>query len=80
MLKFESVGDEITIETEGAFADIMLDVAAFLHYLHADICKHSFLAGMEFEKLMRDPEYIDMIFKAYKGDADQEEETENEQD
>ena len=70
MLKISNIDSEISIETEGTMIEIIADIAACLHYLHVQICSDNLFMGREFEKIMRDPEFLDHIFNPCEGDAE----------
>lgn len=61
---------ELRVQTYGSLTEIMSDLGAVLHSMHVKICNENVFAGRDFERIFRDPEFLDFVFKPDEGDAE----------
>ena len=72
MLKIEVNQHEgkLMIETRGTLPEIVSDLGAVIHAIHVDACNKNIFLGREFERVFRDPEFHNLVFRTYKDDAE----------
>lgn len=61
---------ELMIETRGTLPEIVSELGAVIHAIHVKACNDDIFVGREFERVFRDPEFCDLVFKPNKDDAE----------
>lgn len=72
MLKIEvnKNEDKLMIETRGTLPEIVSDLGAVIHAIHVKACNDDIFVGREFERVFRDPEFHNLVFRPNKDDAE----------
>lgn len=60
---------EMTVQVRGNLPEVISDLGAVIHAIHVKACSDDIFVGREFERIFRDPEFWDDIFKPNKADA-----------
>lgn len=61
---------ELMIETRGTLPEILSDLGAVIHAIHVKACNDDIFVGREFERVFRDPEFHNLVFRPGKNDAE----------
>lgn len=61
---------ELMIETHGTLPEIVSDLGAVIHAIHVKACNDDIFVGREFERVFRDPEFHNLVFRPNKDDAE----------
>ena len=61
---------ELMIETRGKLSEIIGDLGAVIHAIHVKACNDDIFVGREIERIFRDPEFYDLLFRPSKDDAE----------
>lgn len=61
---------ELMVQTYGSLTEIMSDLGAVLHSMHVKICNENIFLGRDFERIFRDPEFLDFVFNPNEDDAE----------
>lgn len=61
---------ELMIETHGTLPEIVSDLGAVIHAIHVKACNDDIFVGREFERVFRDPEFHNLVFRPGKNDAE----------
>ena len=69
MIKYIHDNGHLELETEGTFVELLAESMEFLHVLHVRMCNDNLALGFEFERLMKEPDVLDEIFKPREGDS-----------
>lgn len=61
---------ELMIETRGTLPEIVSDLGAVIHAIHVKACNDDIFVEREFERVFRDPEFHNLVFRPGKNDAE----------
>lgn len=72
MLKIEINQHEgvLHIEVQGNLPEITADLGTAIHAIHVKACNDDIFVGREFERVFRDPEFHNLVFRPNKDDAE----------
>lgn len=63
-------GKKIELEVKGNLLDTIAEIGNLVHLIHVKTSKQNLFSGIEFERMMREPEFWDEVFRTR--DSDQE--------
>lgn len=61
---------ELNVEVRGNLPEIISDLGAVIHSIHVKACNNDIFLGREFERVFRDPEFHNLVFRPNKDDAE----------
>lgn len=67
---YRTDGKKIELEVKGNLLDTIADIGNLVHLIHVKTSKQNLFSGIEFERMMREPEFWDEVFRTR--DSDQE--------
>lgn len=67
---YRTDGKKIELEVKGNLLDTIAEIGNLVHLIHVKTSKQNLFSGIEFERMMREPEFWDEVFKTR--DSDQE--------
>ncbi len=63
LIFYKSENGKIELEVEGSLVDTMAEIGQLVHLIHIKTSRQNLFSGIEFERIMRDPEFWDEVFK-----------------
>ena len=67
---YRTDGKKIELEVKGNLLDTIAEIGNLVHLIHVKTSKQNLFSGIEFERMMREPEFWDEVFRTR--DSDQE--------
>lgn len=67
---YRTDGKKIELEVKGSLLDTIEEIGNLVHLIHAKTSKQNLFSGIELERMMREPEFWDEVFRTR--DSDQE--------
>ena len=67
---YKTDGKKIELEVKGNLLDTIAEIGNLVHLIHVKTSKQNLSSGIEFERMMREPEFWDEVFRTR--DSDQE--------
>lgn len=67
---YRTDGKKIELEVEGNLLGTIAEIGNLVHLIHVKTSKQNLFSGREFERMMREPEFWDEVFRTR--DSDQE--------
>lgn len=67
---YRTDGKKIELEVKGNLFDTIAEIGNLVHLIHVKTSKQNLFSGIEFERMMREPEFWDEVFRTR--DSDQE--------
>ncbi len=67
---YRTDGKKIELEVKGNLLDTIAEIGQLVHLVHVKTSKQNLFSGIEFERMMREPEFWDEVFRTR--DSDQE--------
>lgn len=67
---YRTDGKKIELEVNGNLLDTIAEIGNLVHLIHVKTSKQNLFSGIEFERMMREPEFWDEVFRTR--DSDQE--------
>lgn len=67
---YRTDGKKIELEVKGNLLDTIAEIGNLVHLIHVKMSKQNLFSGIEFERMMREPEFWDEVFRTR--DSDQE--------
>lgn len=67
---YRTDGKKIELEAKGSLLDTIEEIGNLVHLIHVKTSKQNLFSGIEFERMMREPEFWDEVFRTR--DSDQE--------
>jgi hypothetical protein len=67
---YRTDGKKIELEVKGSLLDTIAEIGNLVHLIHVKTSKQNLFSGIEFERMMREPEFWDEVFRTR--DSDQE--------
>lgn len=67
---YKTDGKKIELEVKGNLLDTIAEIGNLVHLIHVKTSKQNLFSGIEFERMMREPEFWDEVFRTR--DSDQE--------
>ena len=67
---YRTDGKKIELEVKGNLLDTIAEIGKLVHLIHVKTSKQNLFSGIEFERMMREPEFWDEVFRTR--DSDQE--------
>jgi hypothetical protein len=70
MMYYRTDGKKTELEVKGNLLDAIAEIGQLVHLVHVKVSKKNLFSGIEFERMMRRPEFWDEVFRTR--DSDQE--------
>jgi hypothetical protein len=67
---YRTDGKKIELEVKGNLLETIAEIGNLVHLIHVKTSKQNLFSGIEFERMMREPEFWDEVFRTR--DSDQE--------
>ncbi|MBR2540375.1 MAG: hypothetical protein IKE85_06065 [Mogibacterium sp.] len=70
MMYYRTEDGKTELRVKGNLFETISEIGQLVHFVHVKMSKQNIFSGLEFERMMRRPEFWDEVFKAR--DSDQE--------
>ena len=67
---YRTDGKKIELEVKGNVIDTIAEVGQLVHLIHVKVSKQNVFSGIEFERMMREPEFWDEVFRTRASDQE----------
>lgn len=65
---YRTDGKKIELEVKGNLLDTIAEIGNLVHLIHVKTSKQNLFSGIEFERMMREPEFWDEVFRTRDSD------------
>lgn len=70
MIRYEVENGITSLEVKGQLADTIAEIGQLIHLVHLKISNKDLRAGLAFEKIMKNEEFMNDVFAAHEMDLD----------
>lgn len=68
MMYYRTDGKKTELEVKGNLLDVIAEIGQLVHLVHVKTSKQNLFSGIEFERMMREPEFWDEVFRTRDSD------------